>query len=336
MATKGLLLTNSFLRTEKFVEHYDWLEKAAGQYQITLDLWENAEMLAAYGMSDHDSTEQETAVTQKKTFMMSELSQILKDYRFVIFWDKDIRMGDALSDLCRHLQIPIYNSVEAVAVCDDKSETYRRMQLWNELLLHQQEQIPLLPTIVAPMTYSNVAYTKYDFLGRVADVLGLPMVIKECFGSFGQQVYLVKNEQELRERTEALAGTPFLYQKYLSRSHGHDVRLQVVGNRVVAAMHRYSENGDFRANLTNGGQMESYVPSEQECALAVRTVRALGLDFAGVDLLFSKGLEEEADVVCEVNSNAHFRNIAECTGVNVAEKIMGYIVSWMGDYSKQH
>ena len=85
---------------------------------------------------------------------------------------------------------------------------------------------------------------------------------------------------------------------------------------------RYSENGDFRANITNGGQMAVYEPSEKEAQLAVKIAGILGLDFAGIDLLFS---EAGADLLCEVNSNAHFKNIYTCTGVNVADCIMKYI-----------
>lgn len=305
---KGLLITNRFLRTDKFVEHYQWLSAAAQARGITLDLWDNASRPICYG---------EQAV--------SSLAKQMHPYQFVIYWDKDVRFGRYLMLVCENLKIPVYNSVEAMAICDDKSETYRILQLWNEQANHTQEQIPLLPTIVAPMTYANIGYTNLDFLEEVIQRLSIPMVIKECFGSFGQQVNLISEEESLREWTIKLAGTPFLYQRYLRNSHGHDVRLQVVGDQVVAAMHRFSVSGDFRANLTNGGQMEPYEPSAAERELALRTVRALGLDFAGVDLLFSDGPDRQADVVCEVNSNAHFRNIAECTGVNVAEKIMEYI-----------
>lgn len=306
---KGLLITNCFLRTDKFVEHYEWLSSAAHARGITLDLWDNASLPIWYGEQ-----------------ACSSLAEQMRPYQFVLYWDKDVRLGRYLMLVCEGLDIPIYNSVEAMAVCDDKSETYRVLQQWNEQAIHQREQIPILPTIVAPMTYTGIGYTNLDFLQNIIHRLQFPMVIKECFGSFGQQVHLISEEQSLREWTMKLAGTPFLYQQYLHNSHGHDLRLQVVGDQVVAAMHRFSLSGDFRANLTNGGQMESYVPSERECALAVRAVQALGLDFAGVDLLFSNGPDAEADVVCEVNSNAHFRNIAECTGVNVAEKIIEYII----------
>jgi glutathione synthase/RimK-type ligase-like ATP-grasp enzyme len=48
------------------------------------------------------------------------------------------------------------------------------------------------------------------------------------------------------------------------------------------------------------------------------------LDFAGVDIMFGKQGEP---VLCEVNSNAHFKNIYDCTGVNVADEIMEYILN---------
>ncbi|MCD7824502.1 MAG: RimK family alpha-L-glutamate ligase, partial [Clostridiaceae bacterium] len=121
-----------------------------------------------------------------------------------------------------------------------------------------------------------------------------------------------------------LAGQPFLYQKFIEESCGRDVRLQVVGSQVIAAMYRWSEN-DFRANLTNGGSMKPYQASVREQAQAVRVAKALKLDFCGVDLLFS-GETNEADILCEVNSNAHFKNIYTCTGVNTADYIMDYIL----------
>ena len=91
---------------------------------------------------------------------------------------------------------------------------------------------------------------------------------------------------------------------------------------MVAAMRRYSDN-DFRANITNGGHMEGYEPEETACLLAVRACQAAGCDFAGVDLLFT----ENGFLVCEVNSNAHFKNLYDCTGTDTADYIMEYISS---------
>jgi len=90
-------------------------------------------------------------------------------------------------------------------------------------------------------------------------------------------------------------------------------------------MYRHSADGDFRANVTRGGSMRSHEPSDEEKELAIRSVKALGLDFAGVDILFG----EDGPVVCEVNSNAHMKNIYDCTGIDVSDFIIRYVIREM-------
>ncbi len=216
------------------------------------------------------------------------------------------------------------NSVEAIAVCDDKSLTYQKLWEWNRDK-PPDLQIPLIPSVTAPMAYANMGYTNTDFLGKVIEELSLPVVVKECYGSFGEQVYLAENMEQLREITLRLGGTPHIYQKFIKESSGRDVRIEVAGGEAAAAMYRYSVNGDFRANITNGGCMKPYSPSARERQIALDTADALGLCFGGIDLLFTES--GEAEVVCEVNSNAHFKNIYDCTGINVADKIIAYIIT---------
>ena len=68
--------------------------------------------------------------------------------------------------------------------------------------------------------------------------------------------------------------------------------------------------------------MKKYEPSEDEINMAVEACKHIGLDFAGVDILFG---ENNEPILCEINSNAHFINIYNCTGINVADEIMKYI-----------
>ena len=121
-----------------------------------------------------------------------------------------------------------------------------------------------------------------------------------------------------------MQGVPFIFQRFIEEADGRDVRLQVVGDQVVAAMERKAKPGDFRANITNGGSMRPYVPSKEEQNIAVQCCKILQVEFAGVDLLFDK---DGKYLVCEVNSNAHFKNIYDCTGVNTANYIMERIVT---------
>ena len=111
-----------------------------------------------------------------------------------------------------------------------------------------------------------------------------------------------------------------LFQEYFDECFGSDIRINLVNNKIVASMHRFSQN-DFRANISNGGSAEKYEPTNLEKTLAIKASQALQCDFCGVDILQTKN----GPVICEVNSNAHLNNIYMVTGTNVAEKILLYI-----------
>ncbi len=285
---KGLLIVNEFLNSNKFNEIHTWLLEASKKYEVFMELRTNAQLLVDISNSK---------------------SEQLAD--FILFWDKDVKLAYYLEQL----GYPVYNSARAIEVCDDKALTH--LTLMNK-------EIPMPRTIIAPKTFDNIGYTNYEFLEEIGGRLGFPMIIKECFGSFGQQVYLVHNMEEAREKMQAIGAKPLLFQEFLRSSFGRDLRLQVVGGRVIASMFRFSENGDFRANLSIGGRMQPYEPTKQQKELAISCCERIGLDFAGVDLLFG---EVGEPIVCEVNSNAHFKNIYDCTGVNAADAIIEHILN---------
>lgn len=176
-------------------------------------------------------------------------------------------------------------------------------------------------TILSPMTFHTIGYSDLNFLDLIQERLSFPMIVKEAFGSFGEQVYLARSRKQLEQIIKQASSTELIFQQYIAASRGRDLRLQVVGRRVIGAMYRYSDT-DFRANITAGGHMRGYRPTDQEQRLAVRAAQAVGCDFAGVDLLFG----EDGPVVCEVNSNAHFKNLLDCSGVNTAEEIIKYVI----------
>ncbi len=223
---------------------------------------------------------------------------------FFLFWDKDTRLAFAAESA----GLRVYNTAASIARCDDKSETHRMLAAAG---------IPMPETLVAPMTYVDVADPIKSFLDTAQNVLGYPMVLKECYGSFGNQVFLVHDRKELNALAYTREARPFLVQRFVREAAGEDRRLYVVGDRVVAAMKRRSES-DFRANLGQGGTSEAYTPTAEETALAIKCCQLLGLHFGGVDLLLS----EQGALVCEVNSNAHMAGIVACTGVDVADEIV--------------
>lgn len=305
---KAWLVVNAFLNTNKFTEINQWLVQAAKKKEIDLDIKTNAELLYTLnGVSDSNILSKGAS---KGTLITREKKKEVERPDFVLFWDKDIRLARYLEQM----GLAVFNSSKAIEICDDKSYTH---------LILDKAGIPMPKTMLSPMTYGNIGYNNYEFLDSVKGAFSFPFIIKECFGSFGQQVYLIHNEEELIQSVLNIGAKPMLFQEFIETSYARDIRLQVVGNKVITSMYRYSDNGDFRANITNGGKMKIYEPSEKEIELAIAACKAIDLDFAGVDILFGP---DNQPLICEVNSNAHFKNIYECTKVDAADAILENIL----------
>ena len=147
------------------------------------------------------------------------------------------------------------------------------------------------------------------------------MVIKEAYGSFGAQVYLASDKQTAQNIIAKIDWKPFIMQEYISESYGRDIRVNVVGGKVVCAMKRENDK-DFRSNITGGGKASRVSLTKEQETLALSACQAVGADFAGVDILLGK----DTSLVCEVNTNPHFRSTLDCTGVDLSEYIMRYIL----------
>lgn len=292
----GWIIYNGSLQSKKFLDFAMMLQLAAKKQYIDTILFTNNQLLT---------------YLYEQSKLLTKGEKNLPD--FVIFTDKDIYLAQHLE----MLGIPVFNRAEAIEISDDKIRTYQ---------LLAKQHLPIPKTIVAPKAFSNHHLDHFYNLELIIETLGLPLIVKEAFGSFGEQVYLIHTKEELRKKVHEIHGKAFLFQQFIETSYGKDIRLQVVGNQVVTAMKRTSKD-DFRANITTGGEMEAYYPSEREKTLAIQATQAIGADFAGVDLLFG---ENEQPIICEINSNAHIRNIYECTHINPADFIIDHIIQTLG------
>ncbi|WP_017470841.1 ATP-grasp domain-containing protein [Amphibacillus jilinensis] len=292
MLYKAWLIYNGGINNQKFNDIHQWYIETAKMFNIKLEPVSNLDLYIG--------------VDQNK------LSLANKSNRpdFVLFLDKDIRLAQHLEQLA----IPVFNKAKTIELCDSK------------IFMHQCLAIHELPqpkTIFAPMLFQDKQEIDQQFLNYIEDELWYPLIIKEAYGSFGEQVYLIENRIQLEEKARQLLHTSHLYQQYIQSSKGQDIRLHVVGNQVVAAMKRISEH-DFRANVTSGGKMHQVEPRQSFLDLAVKASQAVKADFSGVDLL----IDDTGDpIICEVNSNAHIKNIYDCTGVDVSNYIFQHIIA---------
>lgn len=174
--------------------------------------------------------------------------------------------------------------------------------------------IPTPPTVWSPSAIS------YD---EAASRLGVPFIVKQHDGSRGVNVFLVGTGAEYEDALLACGGNALL-QKFVSSSRGRDMRVWVIGDKVAGSVLRYSDNS-FLSNYSQGGKAAPCTADGNAASLAVRASRCLGLEFAGVDLLFD---EDGTYTVCEVNGNPGFRTLAAVNpGADILRTLFEYIIS---------
>ena len=173
------------------------------------------------------------------------------------------------------------------------------------------------------MPITGFANHTNDIESVIEEVGSVPLVMKLLVGTQGQGVVLAETKKAAQSVMSAFSqlDADILVQEFIKESSGTDIRVLVVGGKVVAAMKRTAPEGEFRSNIHRGGMTESITLTEEESAIAVKATKVLGLSIAGVDLMRSN----RGPLVLEVNSSPGLQGIEECSKVDIADKIINYI-----------
>ena len=285
----GWLIVNSYYNPAKFNSLYRVLQESAEKAGLHFSKWTSDQRPTVIGSQAKDPKPS-----------------------FVLFWDKDIQLAKTMELSGLHL----FNSANAIAMADDKVETLLKLASYN---------IPVVDTIPAPTCFPGCKRNPAA-AEQAAKILGWPLVIKENKGSFGQQVYLANNVREAERILTHIGEHDCHFQRFIADSAGKDLRVTVVGGKVICAMERHSQSKDqFRSNMELGGTATARSLSPLEEKMALAAAAALGLDFAGVDILMGKG--ENDRYVVEVNSNPQLQSTIDTCGINPATNIMWHIRS---------
>lgn len=154
--------------------------------------------------------------------------------------------------------------------------------------------------------------------------VGFPCVLKVVTGSHGAGVYLCETPKQFEDLSELISSLDFrnsmIVQEYIKHSEGKDLRVIVIGGKVVGAMLRESTDGSFKANISRGGIGKPYKVDDEMEMLSIQVAKTLNLDIAGVDLLF----HPDGYRICEANSSPGFKGFETALDINVPEKIFAY------------
>ena len=152
---------------------------------------------------------------------------------------------------------------------------------------------------------------------------GAPVVIKLLEGTQGIGVVLGETEKSAKSVVEAFRGANvnILVQEFIKEAGSSDIRIFVVGGKVVASMMRTGAAGDFRSNLHRGGSAKPIKITPEERSTALRAAKVMGLNVAGVDILRAN----HGPVIMEVNSSPGLEGIEATTGIDIAATIIQFV-----------
>ena len=150
------------------------------------------------------------------------------------------------------------------------------------------------------------------------DTLGYPAVIKPTIGSWGRLIALLREKDAAKAVIEDREHMFPLYQIYYFEEFinrpPRDIRAIVIGDRVVAAIYRYSTNGEWKTNMALGGRAEICPVTKELEDICIKATNAVAGDIVGIDLMESK---EHGLIVHEINNTTEFRNTVSVTGVDI-------------------
>jgi len=209
---------------------------------------------------------------------------------------------DALHRLAA-VGVPVWNPPRAVEAAVDKYLT---------LSLLERRGLPVPPTWTGQTASSALA---------AFDALGGNVVVKPLFGSEGRGLMRLGDRELAWRAFHALErlGSVIYLQRWI-RHPGHDLRLFVLGGKVLGAMRRTARPGEWRTNVAIGGEAVAWTPDPEAERLAVSAAEAVGAVFAGVDLI--EDLDEGRRYLIEVNAVPGWRALAKATGIDVASAIL--------------
>ena len=199
--------------------------------------------------------------------------------------------------------IPVVNPARTIERTVDK--------LWTTALL-EQAGLRVPETVVCEGT--DAALAAFRALGDV--------IVKPLFGSMGLGMVRVTDEEMAFRVFRTLETLRGVYYVQRTIDHGGcDVRAFVVGSRVIGAIERSAPG--WKTNLARGGRARSVTLEPEQTELALAAARAVGADYAGVDLLPAR---DGTVYVVEVNGIPGWRGLQEATSCDVAAAIVELLV----------
>lgn len=195
---------------------------------------------------------------------------------------------------------------------EPKSFTLAHDKLLTQLEL-EKENLPM------PTTYMAATGTAAK---KILEKITYPIIMKLPSGTQGKGVMVADSYAAASSMLDTLSALkqPFLIQEYIE-TNGTDLRLFVVGEKVVAAMKRISQGEEKRANIHAGGSGEKFEADSYMKKIAIQASKLIGAEICGIDILESV----KGPMIIEANLSPGLQGITKATGIDISDKIAKYL-----------
>ena len=214
---------------------------------------------------------------------------------------------DIISSLEKH-SVCVVNSRQTINICTDKYRTALRLSDYG---IRQPKT-----TLINDPEKSALAFDKLD--------TQMPVIMKTLRGSKGVGVLFIESEKALDSIVQLIykqdEDTDLLLQEYIKTDY--DVRVLVLGGKVLATMKRPVIEGDFRSNVSQGSEPVKIKLTELEIEESLKAAKAVNGLWTAVDFIPSKNREKEPPFVIEVNSSPGTEGMEEASGQNISKEII--------------
>ena len=224
-----------------------------------------------------------------------------------------VRLKKSYLDLLSQLEkigVCMVNSRETVEISADKYRTYLKLQDYG---------------LTQPKT---VLIPNADTLQESLESLDskFPIIMKTLEGSKGVGVLFIESERQIESLVQLLYNqnedVDLLIQEYI-KTDG-DIRVIVLGGKVIASMKRDVVEGDFRSNVSQGAKVKEYELTDLEIEQCLLAAKAIDGSWVAVDFIPSKNPKTEPPYILEVNHSPGTEGIEKATGDNIVKKVIDF------------
>ena len=187
-----------------------------------------------------------------------------------------------------HQGYTLINPISCHDICNDK---------WHNQIIFQQNNIRTPNTALI-----RHAEGAEDAVNRLDNKF--PMILKTAVGSRGVGVIWIENLKSLHSVVQLLHRedefVDIIIQEYIKTDY--DVRVIIAGGKILGAIKRPIVNEDFRSNVSQGSEPQSYELTDIEAKESLRASEVVNGAVVGVDFIPTKNRDKESPYFIEVNS----------------------------------